>query len=54
MELEFKFHENLGKFTNYVTNLRSNEDINYNKLKKYLKLAQRSIDELISTKKNLS
>ena len=54
MELETTFHTNIGKFANFLANLRSNEAINYNKIKKYLQLAQRSVVELISCKKELS
>ena len=54
MELETTFHTNIGKFANFLANLRSNEAINYNKIKKYIKLAQRSIAELIHLKNTLS
>ena len=54
MELEMTFHTNIGKFGNFLANLRSNEAINYNKIKKYIKLAQRSIVELTHLKNTLS
>ena len=54
MDIEMNFHGNVNKFAYYVENLRKDEDINYNKIKKYLQLAQRSVVELISCKKELS
>lgn len=53
LEIEQTFHENIRKFATYVTNLKPNEVIRYNRIKKYLKLAHMAIDELIRAKKSL-